>query len=71
MQIIPDPSIKRDALKRDPYVKRSSDAARRPNGPAAVARGSRRDARPELAAAPDNRCTTCGCSAHSGEPRGR
>ena len=49
----------------------SGDAARRPNGPAAVARGSRRDARPEPAATPDCRCTTCGCSAPAGEPRGR
>ena len=40
-------------------------------GPAAVARGSGRDARPEPAAAPDRRCTTCGCSAPAGEPRGR
>ena len=34
------------------YAKRSGDAARHPNGPAAVARGSRRAARPEPAAAP-------------------
>ena len=53
------------------HAERSGDAARRPNGPAAVARGSRRDARPEPAAAPDNHCTTCGCSAPAGEPRGR
>ena len=50
---------------------RSGDAARHPNGPAAGARGSRRAARPEPAAAPDRRCTTCGCSAPAGEPRGR
>ena len=52
-------------------LQRSGDAARRPNGPAAVARGSRRAARPEPAAAPDTRGTTCGCSAPAGEPRGR
>ena len=40
-------------------------------GPAAVARGSGREARPEPAAAPDSRCTTSGCSAPTGEPRGR
>jgi hypothetical protein len=49
----------------------SGDASRHPNGPAAVARGSERDARPEPAAAPDSRCTTSGCSAPAGEPRGR
>ena len=40
-------------------------------GPAAVARGLGREARPEPAAAPDSRCTTSGCSAPAGEPRGR
>jgi len=49
----------------------SGDASRPPNGPAAVARGSGREARPEPAAAPDSRCTTSGCSAPAGEPRGR
>jgi hypothetical protein len=49
----------------------SGDASRPPNGPAAGARGSERDARPEPAAAPDSRCTTSGCSAPAGEPRGR
>jgi len=47
----------------------SGDASRHPNGPAAVARGSGREARPEPAAAPDSRCTTSGCSAPAGEPR--
>ena len=50
---------------------RSGDAARRPNSPAAGARGSGRAARPEPAATLDSRCTTCGCSAPAGEPRGR
>ena len=43
----------------------------RSSAPAAVARGSGRDARPEPAAAPDSCCTTYGCSAPAGEPRGR
>ena len=49
---------------------RSGDASRHPNGPAAVARGSGREARPEPAATPDSRYTTSGCSAPAGEPRG-
>jgi hypothetical protein len=49
----------------------SGDASRPPNGPAAGARGSGRDARPEPAAAPDSRCTTARCSAPAGELRGR
>jgi hypothetical protein len=49
----------------------SGDASRHPNGPAPLARGSRREARPEPAAAPDSRCTTSGCSAPAGETRGR
>ena len=53
------------------YAERSGDASRPPNGPAAVARGSGREARPEPAAAPDSLCTTSGCSAPAGEPRGR
>lgn len=36
------------------HVKRSGDASRHPNGPAARARGSGREARPEPAAAPEN-----------------
>ena len=59
------------SLSQSGYAGRSGDAARRPNGPAAVARGSGRDARPEPAAAPDSCCTTYGCSAPAGEPRGR
>ena len=66
-----NPALKRDCAKaRSPLAPRLGDAARRPNGPAAVARGARRDPRPEPAAAPDTRCTTCGCSAPAGEPRG-
>jgi hypothetical protein len=49
----------------------SGDASRPLNGPAAGARGSRREVRPEPAAAPDSRCTTAGCSSPAGEPRGR
>ena len=69
----PNPAVNRTCAKSRAVrlLLRSGDAARRPNGPAAVARGSGRDARPEPAAAPDNRCTTCGCSAPAGEPRGR
>lgn len=48
----------------------SGDASRPPNGPAAGARGSGREARPKPAAAPDSRCTTAGCSAPAGDPRG-
>ena len=53
------------------YAWRSGDASRHPNDPAARARGSGHEARPEPAAAPDSRCTTSGCSAPAGEPRGR
>lgn len=60
-----------DALTRATDLERSGDASRHPNGPAAGARGSRREARPEPTAAPDSRCTTSGCSAPAGEPRGR
>ena len=70
--MMPNKPLQRTRRKRRAAEgRRSGDAARRPNGPAAGARGSRRDARPEPAAAPDNRCTTCGCSAPAGEPRGR
>lgn len=50
---------------------RSGGTSRPPNGPAAGVHGSRRKARSEPAAAPDSRCTTSGCSAPAGEPRGR
>ena len=63
--------IGRSGSYADPPKHCWGDASRPPNGPAAVARGSGREARPEPAAAPDSRCTTSGCSAPAGEPRGR
>jgi len=63
--------ISRSGSYTDPSKHCSGDASRHPNGPTAVARGSGREARPEPVAAPDSGCTTSGCSAPAGEPRGR